>query len=351
MKKKERNLLYPLPIAEIDEQWMKKRIESVIDRPVEKINREVAACYKGIIESALELSDVFEHTINGKLVAYHTQIPEVLSFALKHAHGVQHLTITEKQKKGKPNITYDFGVTDVEFHEEYLILFGIAKNLDTKNKKEYLLYFFPDVCSFYKSDILIRKMRGEVFWEYNEKEEKRLSMLIRFAYKYLKKAHEVKLCKNTAELTGCIVSKPGKQMFLALSKQIKIEDETSESYKCLKTTLDEAFHRLVQTSLGNANVSTYVCDENDAFSMCMEKMTPCCDKKGFRFEGLRFIEETPWKSFWMNLEYDYKKNIFIIYNKDWTEPIGQLKNFENEEGKKALRVIRRCVNSYYKATK
>lgn len=354
MKKKERNLLYALPIAEVDEMKMKGRMEYVIGHTIEKIDLNVAAEYKGVLESMRDLRELNGYIINGEEIhagvwaAYATAIPEVVSFAFRHAHGVQHFEILEKGKRNQPDITYDFAVTDVEFWEDYFVLFGIAKDKVTKSEKEYLLYFFLDTMSFYRSGIQIRKPKDKVFVNCSEIEARRLSTMMIYAYKYLKKADEVRLCKVTEFLTGTSILKPGKNMFELLFLEKNKEENSTNRELCIDNALKSAFHRYVQTSLGNAKVSLVVNDGHEDFLMAIEEIRPCEEKKGLRCRGLRDHEGTPWDN-WLNVEYDYKKDQLYVYDKKWKRVLSTLTFTENEEGIKSKRIIRRCISTYIKA--
>lgn len=355
MKKKNRNLVYALPIAEVDEMKMKGRIEYAIGHSIEKIDLNVAAEYKGVINSIGDLGDLRGYIMNGEEIhvgswaAYATQIPEAVSFAFRHAHGVQHFEVLEKGKRNKPDITYDFAVTDVEFYEDYFVLFGIAKDKVTKSEKEYLVYFFLDTTSFYKSDIQIRKLRNQVFFNYSEIEARRLSTMMMYAYKYLKKADEVRLCKVTEYLTGASIPKPGKNMFELLFLEKNKEENSLTRNECIDNAIKNAFHRYVQTSLGNAHVSLVVNDGHEDFLMTIEEIRPCEDKNGLRCRGLRDHEGTPWENYWLNVEYDFKKDQLYVYDKNWGKVVSTLTFTENEEGSKSKRIIRRCVSTYIKA--
>ena len=355
MKKKNRNLLYALPIAEVDEMKMKGRIEYVIGHSIEKIDLNVAAEYKGVLDSIRDLSELRGYIMNGEEIhagawaAYATDSPVAVSFAFKHAHGVQHFDVLEKGKRNKPDITYDFAVTDVEFGEDYFVLFGIAKDKVTKSDKEYLLYFFIDTMSFIRSDIQIRKLKDEVFVNYSEIEARRLSTMMMYAYKYLKKADEVRLRKITEFLTGTSILKPGKNMFELLFLEKDKDDNSTNRELCIDNALKSAFHRYVQTSLGNANVSLVVHDGHEEFQMPIEEIRPCEDKNGLRCRGLRVHEATPWDNYWLNVEYDLKKDQLYVYDKNWERVTSTLTFTENEEGIKSKRIIRRCVSTYIKA--
>ena len=355
MKKKDRNLIYALPIAEVDELKMKERIEYVIGHSIEKIDLNVAAEYKGVLDSLWDLRELRGYIINGEeihagtLAAYTTQIPEAVSFAFRHAHGVQHFEVLEKGKRNKPDITYDFAVTDIEFYEDHFVLFGIAKDKVTKSEKEYLVYFFIDTTSFYKSDIQIRKLRNQVFFNYSEIEARRLSTMMMYAYKYLKKADEVRLCKVTEYLTGASIPKPGKNMFeLLFLEKNKIDNSTNREL-CIDNAINGVFHRYVQTSLGNAKVSLVVNDGHGDFQMSIEEIRPCEDKNGLRCLGLRDYESTPWNNYWLNVEYDFNKDQLYVYDENWQKVLSTLTFTETEEGIKSKRIIRRCVSTYIKA--
>lgn len=356
MKKKNRNLLYALPIAELDEAKQLGRASKIVGHKVEKFNLVTAAEYKGIIEAYWECRK-FAHLITedgdaslARLVAWVTDIPEMLSFAFRHAHGIQRFHITEIGKRNKPNTEYDFSVTDFEFYEEYIVFFGIAKNCETQKEKEYLTYLFLDQLDFYESDILIRKLRNKVHFELTEVAAKRLSTIIMYAYKYLKRADEVRLSKQTELLTGKRIKKTGKQMFITLNKALQDSDLTEERREVVIQTLETAFHRFVQTSRETQN-GLYVQDNDGVFQLNMEEIRPCTNKKGLRCLGLREYADRPWDNYRMNLEYDFKENTLSIYDKDWNKVIGYLSWEETPDNVGEIKNLRRRINSYFNAKK
>ena len=79
MKKKERNLLYPIPIAEVNEARLKDRISTITGQPVEKIDRFIAAQYKGILDSMWDLRKLGPITNNGMDITYVVPIIHVNS--------------------------------------------------------------------------------------------------------------------------------------------------------------------------------------------------------------------------------------------------------------------------------
>ena len=275
-----------------------------------------------------DLRDLKGYVINGEEIhpgrwaAYATDISLVVSFAFRHAHGVQHFEILEKGKRNKPDITYGFAVTDVEFWEDYIVLFGIAKDKVTKSEKEYLLFFFLDTMSFYKSDIQIRKLKNEVFINFSEIEVRRMCTMLRYAYKFLKKADEVRLCKVTESLTGTSILKPGKNMFELLFLEKNKDNNSIKRNLCIDNAIKGAFHRYVQTSLGNAHLGLRVNDGHGDFLMTIEEIRPCEDKSGLQCRGLRDYGQTPWINYWLNVEYDYKKDQLYVFDKNWERELG-----------------------------
>ena len=283
MKKKNRNLLYALPIAEVDEGKLLNHTSKLVGHEVEKFNLVTAAEYKGNIEAYWECRKFEPLYIDGEevslaaLAAWHTKIPELLSFAFRHAHGIQRFHITEVGKKNRSNTEYDFSATDFEFYEDSIVLFGLAKNRETYEEKEYLVYLFLEQFEFYNSDIQIRKLRNSVRCELTQVAAKRLSTLIMYAYKYLKHADEVRLSKLTELFTGEYIKKPGKQMFIALNKTLQTHDLPEERQAVVKQTLETAFHRFVQTSRERKN-GLDVQDNEGVFQLNMEEIRPCTDK-------------------------------------------------------------------------
>lgn len=359
-KKKNRNLIYAIPIAEVDEEWMKQRVSMVIGRDIDRIDLAAAAEYKGCLNAAWELRNISPFMVNGEelssgaLLAYSTQIPEPLSFAFRHAHGIQRFNIIEAGKRNKPNTEYLFSVTDVEFEEEYAVLFGLAKDKNTGKEKEYLVYYFWDQLEFFQSGIQFRELRHQVYIEGTEMEWKRLGTISMYAYKYLKKADEVRLSKLTEALTGLRIAKPGKQMFVALNKELQKEDNDPERQEVIVETLETAFHRYVQSFKEKALKlkELYVQDGKEMFLLAsMENIRPCRDKKGFRFSGLRMYDNAPWNNYRINVEYDYKKNSFTKYDKDWEKVVGTLAWNDTAENIAFVKICRRWVNSFYNAKK
>ena len=62
-----------------------------------------------------------------------------------------------------------------------------------------------------------------------------------------------------------------------------------------------------------------------------------------------YHEGTPWENYWLNVEYDFKKDQLYVYDKNWGKVVSTLTLAENEEGSKSKRIIRRCVSTYIKA--
>lgn len=356
MRKKNRNLLYALPIAEVDEAKLLNRTCKIIGHNVEKFNLAVAAEYKGIIEAFWECWN-FEHLIvDGEeaslatIAAWHSQIPVILSFAFRNAHGIQRFRITEIGKNNKPNTEYDFSVTDFEVNEDSIVFFGTAKNSETHEEKEYLTYLFLDQFAFFKSDIQVRKLRNAVYFELSQITEKRLATIIKYGYKYLKRADEVRLSKQTELLTGERIRKPGKRMFIALNNALQSYDLDEERQKVIEHTLETAFHRFVQTSRERKQ-GLYVQDNEGVFQLNMEEIRPCADKKGLRCQGLRSFEERPWDNYQMNLEYDFKENTLSVFDKSWNKVVGRLTWEQTANNLEEIKNFRRCINSFQNAKK
>lgn len=356
MKKIDRNLLYPIPIAELDETKLLNRASKIIGHNVEKFNLATAAEYKGIAEAYFDCRKLKQLNIDGEETSpvstyvYCTKIPEVLSFAFRHDHGIQRFHITEIGKRNKPNTKYEFSVTDFEFYEDQIIFFGIAKNSETHEEKEYLTYLFIDQYIFYNSDIAIRKLRNMVYFDHSEITAKRLSKIIKYAYKYLKYADEVRLSKLTELLTGEHVKKPGKQMFEVLNKALRNSDQTEDCHEVIEQTLGTAFHRFVQTSRERKK-GLYVQDKEGVFELQMEEIRPCADKKGLRCRGLRSFDERPSDSYRINIEYDFKKNSLTVYDENWEKITGSLTCEENANNMEEIKNIRRCINTFFNAKK
>ena len=352
--KKNRNLLYPLPIAEVNEEKLMRRMSLFIGQEVEKINLKFAAEYVGIVNALWEYRTIEPVTLNGEeihrasLAAYVMGQSESLSFAFRYAHGVQRFDIKEIGKKGTSEFL--FSVTDVEFYEDHIVFFGIAKDKDTHKEKEYLVYWFLDNFEFYSSPIQHRKLGNRVIFDLTEVVANKLSRIVRYAYRYLKRTDEVKLSKLTELLTGKCINKPNKQMFIALNKELQLEDNSDERKNFISDVLQKSFHRFVQTSLEGQD-GLFVQDSEGIFQLSMENIVPTSDKKGFRFQGLREYTEEPWKNYRINLEYDYKKNEIFIYDKEWFSSIGKLTWEDTLSNLKEIKNFRRCINIYYRALK
>jgi hypothetical protein len=74
--KKSRNLLYPVPIAEVNKEGLMERMSLFIGHKIEKIDLNSAAEYAGMVKALWEIRDIETPAINGheihpaKLVAY-----------------------------------------------------------------------------------------------------------------------------------------------------------------------------------------------------------------------------------------------------------------------------------------
>jgi len=353
--KNNRNLLYPIPISEIDEDKMRARISKILGRTIDKINLQIAAEHNGILSAYWECKNIDPLKIDGEeihpaaLVAYLTQCPESLSLAFRHAHGIQRFNIMEMGKKNKSNKEYKFAVTDFEFHEDMILMFGEAKNQEARTEKEYLVCLDLDRFEFFKLDILGREVCNKVFFDNSISESKRLSTIIMYAYKYMKRSDEIRLSKLTELLTGTFVKKPGKQMFEVLNRSLKNPDIDENRKELILNTLETAFHRYVQTSK-ERNPGFYVQDKEGSFILEMEEIRPCKEKKGLRCRGLRVYDNAPWNNYRMNIEYDYKTNSISVYNDDWQKQKGILQWEETDNNNAEIKNLRRCINCYYLAT-
>lgn len=67
--------------------------------------------------------------------------------------------------------------------------------------------------------------------------------------------------------------------------------------------------------------------------------------------GLREYIEEPWKNYRLNLEYDYKKNEILVFNKEWSSQIGMLTWVETPNNLMEIKNWRRCINVYFNASK
>lgn len=353
--KENRNLIYPLPISEVNKERLMERMSFFAGYKIEKINLKSAAEYAGVIKALWEYRTVGPAIVNDQeiqssaLVAYLIGLPECLSFAFRQAHGIQRFEIEEVGKGNKPNQKYLFSITDVEFDEDCIILFGIAKNNNGK-EKEYLIYWFLDNFEFYSSYVHDRKPRNRVFVDLSEKAKNRLSVILKYAYKYLKCTDEVMLSKLTELLTGERVKKPSRQLFVTLNRELHHMDIDDNRKELICQVLRKSFHRLVQTSRERQG-GLFVQDSDGIFQLSIENIVPCSDKKGLRCQGLREFIDEPWKNYRINLEYDYKKNVIQVFDNEWLFPTSALIWEETPNNLKEIKNFRRCINMFYNSSK
>ena len=64
-----------------------------------------------------------------------------------------------------------------------------------------------------------------------------------------------------------------------------------------------------------------------------------------------YTVEVPLKNYRLNLEYDYKKNEILVFNKEWSSQIGMLTLVETPNNLMEIKNWRRCINVYFNASK
>ena len=347
------NMSNEIPISGIDEKRMKEMVSMVIGRNVTKIDLTTAAEYKGCMEAIWALRKVTPIKIDGKEVSndafgeYCAQISESLSLAFRNAYGIPQFYITESWQT--PGAEYLFAVTEVEFYEDRCFLSGYAKDKETKAEREYGICLFLNTLELYYSEKQSRNLSHRVYLSSFDMDNKILSTIQKCAYKYVKKANEVCLNKLTEFLTGLNISKPGRQMFIALNKELQNGDNNEERSNVINNTVETAFHLYVHSSIEKTSGTFSLKDEIGEFTLTsMEKHKPCKDKKGILFEGIRQYKESPQK-YRMTVEYDYQKNTLNIYAEHQEKTITNLTWNGNTENDNIIRRFRRCINSYYNA--
>ena len=260
MKKKSRNLIYPVPIAELKEEVMEEFVSSLLGRRVEQITLAEATGAKAELEF-LTVTHVPQEDYSlkdGSRITpahffVHCHHSEYLSAAAKNDLGPMKFSFLIFDGKAHDEKRVTLSVKDYNVDENWVMLWGITNEPGRIEKERIITLYLPEHIFFEYDPYTFKRIKNSsVFFIPSGRANKRLRKVILYLADYM--------CHSDIEylkkISSFILNQPVSDLSPELAADIRMKtlvdgvDENVSEYK--KNALSEAPMRILRRLIRRA---------------------------------------------------------------------------------------------------